>query len=147
METIFLAIQEQIATGMPDLSLVDEDCGQLETQEDTYPVTFPCVLIGNIDAVWTNVGIGFQRGEATVTVRLAIDCYDDTHYASGTQDKIRERLLKNKALYKLLQGFYFSKEVTSLIRIRSRDYSLPRGIKVYETEYRFTVNDKCAMTP
>ena len=51
MEDIFLAIQERIALKMPELSLVDEDYGQLVTEEDTYPVTFPCVLISTIDAV------------------------------------------------------------------------------------------------
>lgn len=30
---------------MPELSLVDEDYGQLNTAEDIYPVTFPAVLI------------------------------------------------------------------------------------------------------
>jgi hypothetical protein len=31
MEEIFLAIQKAIAEGMPELSLVDEDYGQLDT--------------------------------------------------------------------------------------------------------------------
>ena len=46
MEHLFNTIQTAIAEGMPDLTLVDEDYGQLQTEEDTYPVTFPCVLIG-----------------------------------------------------------------------------------------------------
>ena len=49
MDEIFIAIMEQIAQEMPELSLIDEDYGQLEmgAEEDQYPVTFPCVLIGN----------------------------------------------------------------------------------------------------
>ena len=49
MEEVFIAIMEQIAQEMPELSLIDEDYGQLEmgAEEDQYPVTFPCVLIGN----------------------------------------------------------------------------------------------------
>lgn len=52
MEEIFITIMEQIAREMPDLSLIDEDYGQLEmgADEDHYPVTFPCVLIGNTDS-------------------------------------------------------------------------------------------------
>ena len=47
MEEVFIAIMEQIAQEMPELSLIDEDYGQLEmgAEEDHYPVTFPCVLI------------------------------------------------------------------------------------------------------
>lgn len=80
MEEIFTNIMERIAGGMPELSLIDEDYGQLEmsAEEDRYPVTFPCVLIGNIDADWRDQGLGNQKGAALITVRLAVDCYDDT---------------------------------------------------------------------
>ena len=54
MDEIFIAIMEQIAQEMPELSLIDEDYGQLEmgAEEDQYPVTFPCVLIGNTNSDW-----------------------------------------------------------------------------------------------
>ena len=45
MEQLFYSIQQHIAANMPVLSTIDEDYGQLQTDEDTYPVTFPCVLI------------------------------------------------------------------------------------------------------
>ena len=43
MEEVFINIMEQIAREMPELSLIDEDYGQLEmgANEDHYPVTFP----------------------------------------------------------------------------------------------------------
>ena len=93
MDEIFIAIMEQIAQEMPELSLIDEDYGQLEmgAEEDQYPVTFPCVLIGNTNSDWHDLGYGAQKSESALTVRLAIDCYDDTSYASGTYDKVRER--------------------------------------------------------
>ena len=99
MEEIFIAIMERIAAQMPELSLVDEDYGQLETQEDTYPVTFPCVLIGNTDSNWTDIGMGAQNSDTFITVRLAVDCYDDTHYSSDTYHKVKERQLMVKELY------------------------------------------------
>lgn len=145
MEDIFLAIQEHIAQNMPELSLVDEDYGQLITDEDTYPVTFPCVLISTIEAEWTDIGLGLQKGDCSITVKLVVDCYDDTHYASGTADKIRERLLMNKELYLLLQGFRQSKETSPLKRIKGTDYALPGGKKVYETTFRFIYNDNSAI--
>ena len=38
MEELFNLIQSAIAEDMPELALVDEDYGQLQTSEDTYPV-------------------------------------------------------------------------------------------------------------
>lgn len=49
MEQLFNDLQQQIADKMGSaITLIDEDCGQLEALtngEDQYPVTFPCVLI------------------------------------------------------------------------------------------------------
>lgn len=147
MEEIFIAIMEHIAETMPELSYIDEDYGQLEPNEDqdNYPVTFPCVLIGNTESDWNDIGYGVQKSESLVTVRLAIDCYDDTHYTSGTYQKVRERQLKAKELYKALQGFQCAEEATPLVRVKSRDYSLPGNIKVYETMFSFTMHDESAM--
>ena len=147
MEEIFIAIMEHIAEAMPELSYIDEDYGQLEPTEDqdNYPVTFPCVLIGNTESDWNDIGYGVQKSESLVTVRLAIDCYDDTHYTSGTYQKVRERQLKAKELYKTLQGFQCTEEATQLFRVKSRDYSLPGNIKVYETMFSFTLHDESAM--
>ena len=147
MEEIFIAIMEHIAETMPELSYIDEDYGQLEPTEDqdSYPVTFPCVLIGNTESDWNDIGYRVQKSESLVTVRLAIDCYDDTHYTSGTYQKVRERQLKAKELYKALQGFQCTEEATPLVRVKSRDYSLPGNIKVYETMFSFTLHDESAM--
>jgi hypothetical protein len=144
MEEIFIAIMERIAAQMPELSLVDEDYGQLETGEDTYPVTFPCVLIGNADSTWNDIGMGAQNSETFITVRLAIDCYDDTHYSSGTYGRVRERQMMAKKLYKALQEFECGECTTPLVRVKSKDYSLPGAIKVYETTYQFTLYDESA---
>ena len=147
MEEIFIAIMERIAQKMPELSYIDEDYGHLETgaEEEHYPVTFPSVLIGNTESDWKDFGYGVQKSMSLVTVRLAVDCYDDTHYTSGTYDKVRERQLKAKELYKALQGFQCTEDCTPLVRIKNRDYSLPGNIKVYETAYSFTLHDESAM--
>ena len=148
MEEIFIAIMERIAEKMPELSYIDEDYGQLEAgaEEDHYPVTFPCVLVGNAESDWNDLGYGVQKSESLITIRLAIDCYDDTHYTSGTYNKVRERQLKAKELYKALQEFQCTEETSPLVRVKSRDYSLPGNIKVYETVYSFTLHDESAMT-
>ena len=91
MEEIFIAIMERIAEKMPELSYIDEDYGQLEAgaEEDHYPVTFPCVLVGNAESDWNDLGYGVQKSESLITIRLAIDCYDDTHYTSKVYSPIK----------------------------------------------------------
>jgi hypothetical protein len=143
MEQLFNDIQNRIAELFPELSLIDEDYGQLEaieTAEDTYPVTFPCLLISIPETEWNDLGGGSQRGTASITVRLAVDCYDDTHHSSGTSDKIAERKAFATAIHRKLQRFQ-SGTSSPLIRKKSSDYSRPHGIKVYETLYQCVIND------
>lgn len=147
MDEIFIAIMEQIAQEMPELSLIDEDYGQLEmgAEEDQYPVTFPCVLIGNASSDWHDLGYGVQKSESMLTVRLAIDCYDDTSYASGTYDKVRERQQLAGKLYKSLQCLQCTDNASPLVREKSRSYAMPHYIKVYEMTFSFTLHDESAM--
>ena len=144
MDEILINIMERIAAKMPELSMLDEDYGQLEmsAEDASYPVTFPCVLVGNIEADWRDQGLGCQKGAALVTVRLAIDCYDDTHYSSGTYDRVRERRQSDLRLYKALNRFKSAQCATPLVRVKSRDYTLPGFIKVFETTFSFTINDR-----
>lgn len=83
MEDLFNEIQTAIAENMPSVSLVDEDYGQLQTEEDHYPVTFPAVLINMEGVAWETITDEYLRGTFTITIKLCLDCYDDTHYTSG----------------------------------------------------------------
>ena len=145
MEQIFLQILQRIADSMPQLSLVDEDYGQLENDDDTYPVTFPCVLVGNMNADWTDLGYGVQKGTCTFTSRLVIDCYDDTHLSSGTEQKIALRLAMASELYRALQNFRCDENMGPIERVKSRDLTVQGGIKVYEQIYAFEYHDESAM--
>ncbi|SFU36296.1 hypothetical protein SAMN05216364_10067 [Porphyromonadaceae bacterium KHP3R9] len=152
METLFLSIQKRIADNMPELSLVDEDYGQLNTEEDTYPVTFPCSLIQVEEIDWQDLGAGKQKGTVNIRVKLAIDCYDDTHYTSGTAQKAAERMLMYKKMHTQLNmfkggilkdddGIVIDKHFTPMKRVKSVFYSLPGGIKVYEGIYSCQILD------
>lgn len=139
MEQLFNDIQRHIAQSMPILTLVDENYGQLQPDEDTYPVTFPCVLIDAPQVEWENLSNRTQRGLCTLSVTLAIDCYDDTHYGSGTEEKSAERHRLSQELNALLHGQKPEGAVSALIRKKSRNYNLPGGIKAYEAVYEVTV--------
>ena len=144
MESMICKLVAHINEQMPELSMVDEDYGQLEMLDqensDTYPLTFPAVLIGASSVQWSSIGGVSQKGLATVRVRLAIDCYDDTHRSSGTTHLIARREEKRRELHKLLQGYRIAEE-SALIRTNSRFYTANHGIKVYESTYTCTVSE------
>ncbi len=149
MEELYIAILERIKNEMPEIAYIDEDYGQLEgtdsENEDFYPVMFPCVLVGNTEADWKDIGMGTQAGEITLTVRLGIDCYHDTHIGSGTTGRIKERMEMAGKLYRTLQNFQFCRNMDELVRVKSRDYTLPGNIKVYEFVFSFSYRDESAL--
>lgn len=143
MEHILENLVNYIGEQMPDMKTVDEDYGQLEiideTTRESYPLTFPAVLIDAAETSWSNVLGLSQEGVCTVRVRLIIDCYDDTHYRSGTVEKIKERDAIRRRLHLLVQGHEI--EGSTLIRTNSRFYTANHGIKVYESTYTVKVTE------
>ena len=144
MECLLEDLVNLIGNAMPDLEVVDEDYGQLEMLDqennNTYPLTFPAVLIDASSVDWSNIGELSQKGNATVRVRLIIDCYDDTHHGSGTTHLIAKREAKRRELHKVLQGYRIG-ENSALLRTNSRFYTASHGIKVYESTYTCSVTE------
>ena len=134
---------------MPELSMVDEDYGQLENLEDDnrdmYPITFPAVLIENTETEWSNLSGRSQKGDALFRVRLIIDCYDDTHAECGTQYAVEEREDMRSRLHTILQGFRPVNDGV-LIRKRSKFFTWYHGIKVYEMTYACVVTESIRET-
>lgn len=144
MELLLYHLIDHIKDAMPELSLVDEDYGQLEAIDnenmDTYPVTFPCVLLNVPETNWENLAGKNQKGKAQIGVRLVIDCYDDTHYGSGTMEAILKRSEMVDRLHHALHCFRPTKD-GELIREKSKFYTWSHGIKVYEMLYSVAVKD------
>ena len=149
MESILCNIIQHIAAAMPEVSTVDEDYGQLEALDreevDTYPLTFPAVLVSETETEWGNISRLEQKGTARIVVRLAIDCYDDTHYGSGTIEAVESRAAMADEVHRALQGFRPLND-GALIRERSRFYTWNHGIKVYEQHYTVTVSQTARET-
>lgn len=144
MEYILENLVKYIGDNMTDIKMVDEDYGQLEMLDDpnrdTYPLAYPAILIDAPDTSWSNDGQLNQRGVCTVKAKLIIDCYDDTHYTSGTVEAISERDKIRKRMYLLLQGHRIG-DSQALIRTNSRFYTYNHGIKVYEETYTVMVTE------
>ncbi len=145
MEHLLYDLIEYIGNNMPDIRTIDEDYGQLEMLDDnreSYPLIFPAILIDAPSADWENMGGFDQKGLCSVSIKLCIDCYDDTHYKSGQTDRILEREQKRRELHNLLQGHRIG-ESTALIRSSSRFYTYSHGIKVYESTYTVELTERC----
>lgn len=143
MEEVYINILERLSSELPELSYIDEDYGQLETPEteDHYPVTFPCALIAEPDTEWEELTGDRQRGRSSITVRLAMDCYDDSHASSGSYTSVATRHSLASRLHRALRHFCPAAAATGLVRTHSRGYSLPGGIKVVELTFAFRITD------
>ena len=149
MEELYTELVEYLEQHFDELHLstLDEDYGQLEAMlngEDTYPITFPALLISIGETSWESVKAPEQRGLMTVTTRLAFDCYDDTHSGANQRAYALRRIKSAGKLHKLLH--WQTLELKSmgagpLIRVASRTVALPHGIKVYEADYRIRLTE------
>ncbi len=140
MENMKLALMKRIREEVPEIATIDEDYGQLESEDDQYPVVFPAVLINADGTEWQTLNAGqpaLQRGSASFSLKLAIDCYDDTHIGSSTEDRILERDALNERIFNAVQGFKVESALSAIVRVRSREYSLGGGLKVYETTFSY----------
>lgn len=144
MEELFLAVIRRIGDAMPEIRTVDEDYGQLAYNEnnDSYPIVFPAALVSAPEVVWATRG-RIQQGRGSILVRLAQDCYDDTHLGSGTEDRIVERQQMVGRLCRALHGFEPLNDMEALERTKSVDYTLdgPGNIKVSEVTFSFEIVD------
>lgn len=146
MEMFLSSLIAAIAAGMDlDNLVIDEDCGQLEGIAqglDQYPVTFPCVLISAPECQFSNLANEVvQRGKMKVSVRLAFDVYSDTRYGSGQESEMITRMQHNKKLTSLINRKSFEGASGKMVRTFFQSYSMPHGVKVYETVYEATVSD------
>lgn len=153
IDRLILDIEDRIAAQVPDVQTIDENYGQLAKMfesgddSDTYPVISPAVLIDVRDVAWGNLAGAAQQGTVSLTVTLAIDCYDDTHTRQAQRQRIADRLALAHRLHWALQGFKPA-DTTPLVRSSTRLYALPRGWKAYETTYTcLTLDTRKNATP
>lgn len=145
MEELYLSIAEYLREKMPELATIDEDTGQLvPSEEDGYPIFFPCVLISTDEVNWETFTGERQRGSCQITIKHAFDCYEDTHIAPVIPfsfNNLKERTLSHRVLCQSLHGYSFMKGMKPLIRRQSRSYTLLGRVKVYEEVFDCIISD------
>lgn len=145
MENILTSIIERLEDNRTALGLsyIDEEYGQVDILDDesreTYPVTFPAVLIDAQGVQWQDLGNGMQKGSALVNVNVYIDCYDDTHAYSTTISKVDDRIATVRGVNALLQGWEPDGAAGSLRRVSSATSTNNHGIKLYQATFSVPV--------
>ncbi len=150
MEEIYLLIAARLQEAVPELDHIDEDTGQLyPVQYDDryeYPVLFPCALVDAHTVDWkAGSAIDRQRGGASVTIKLAFKCDEDTHYTSTEHGNVfvqmRARQAVKKKVAGALNGFCFTETMAPMFRVQSRSYTLPGRVRVYEETFNVNVTE------
>jgi len=143
MNSLFIRIREKINNDavLGDF-YVDENYGQLDTENDFNEVDFPCILLDIPQTEWDNLVHGTQMGVCTVKVSLAIDCKDE-ELGNSINEGIEKREMYFNRMHKLLHNFS-AENCTPLIRKSFQTQSLPSLIKVYECTYTCTLKEPVA---
>lgn len=141
MEKILTAVIDRITEKAKEigLSYIDEEYGQVDIIDDdtrdTYPVTFPAVLVDCQGEQWDDLHQGMQKGIATINVNIYVDCYDDTHAYSTTISKVQERMSLVRSVTEMLQGWKPLPDSGELMRTASSTSTNNHGIKLYQVTF------------
>lgn len=75
---IFLELQERIKTEVPEVVYIEQDLGQLGTEDPRKYMSFPGVLIDFPSTPFSNLQGKNQLGAPVISVTLVLDNYNQT---------------------------------------------------------------------
>lgn len=145
-EKLYLDISELLAE-IAELRWVDLEAGQLEIPMEEYPVQFPCGLVDFPSSEYQDETHGNQAGLMNITIRLAVDMYEDLHMIDGATAPDRGAGVKGinikTKIHQKLHGMetdYSSPMVRTSVQTERRD----DGLKVWAINYQCAVKDDSA---
>ncbi|MNF85491.1 hypothetical protein D3C85_113080 [compost metagenome] len=104
---LFLDLQEQIKTKVPDVVYIEQDLGQLGTEDPRKSLMFPAVLIDFPSTPFSNLQGDNQLGSPVISVTLVFDNWNQTYQLSPLE--VRKAGLNylevEQKLYKTIQGW------------------------------------------
>lgn len=77
---LFLDLQEQIKTKVPEITYIEQDLGQLGSEDPRKMMSFPGVLIDFPDTGFSNLQGKNQLALPIVSIVLAMDTYSQTYH-------------------------------------------------------------------
>lgn len=104
---LFIDLLKHIKTELPTIPYIEQDLGQLGSEDPRKMLMFPAVLIDFPNTPFSNLQGNNQLGQPTISVTLVFDNYSQTNNLAP--DTIREAGLNyldvEQKLYMALQGF------------------------------------------
>lgn len=154
MDILYLSLLRRLEAEVSELKWIDEESGQLELPEESYPVQFPCILIDIQNIKWETQGKRQQYGDCLLRFRIAFDIYEDTHKnAPDLQTALNRLKLVNK-IHTALEHFggfiladpdnvgqYFDKHFKRLVRVNTATEQRQDALKVYAMDYMTSIFD------
>jgi hypothetical protein len=104
---LFLELQEQVQTSVPEIVYIEQDLGQLGEDEPRKMLAFPAVLIDFQNTTFENLQGNSQMALPTIAITLVFDNYSQTNNLAPIN--VRETGLTylevEQKLFMALQGF------------------------------------------
>ncbi len=139
---VFLAIQQHIQAGVPAITYIDQDLGQLKNSVRP-PVSWPCVLIDFEDFNFDNMGENVQVAKGTVVLRLGFAPHSNSSQATPSlylQQAIGYYDIEWD-LHKVMQGWSPGDDYGYLIRTNALTQKRTDNYRVRELRYSITFED------
>lgn len=140
---LFLDLQELIKTEVPEIIYIEQDLGQLGSDEVRKMMMFPGVLIDFPTTPFSNLQGKNQLAAPTIAVTLVLDNYDKTHNISPLNIRLAglKYLEIEQKLYMAVQGWE-SDYCESLVRTNANGHNRnDLGLRVRELTFTTQFED------
>lgn len=150
MDTILQSIQNHIAENLPKIQYVDEDWGQLEYYGAEIPVKWPCVLISDGTANYSNIGKDYrktpenrQQGKVLIELTVANLKLTNSSFRAPNLQKQQAFGIHHliKELHEVIHGWKPTENSGALIRVNSINTKRDDGVQQRTIIYSLDVYD------
>lgn len=140
---LFLDLQEHIQTEVPEIIYIEQDLGQLGSEDPRKMMTFPGVLIDFPATPFSNLQGKSQLALPAISITLVLDTYSQTYNLAPLE--VRELGLKyleiEQSLYMAIQGWE-SDYCENLVRISANGLNRNDvGLRVRELTFTTQFED------
>ncbi|MBS1585189.1 MAG: hypothetical protein JSS82_06535 [Bacteroidetes bacterium] len=141
---LFLLLQQRILDQVPGIVYIDQDLGQLRPNpDDTFPVSFPCLLIDLDYFTFKDLSENVQTATGTIVFKLGFSTYSSSNQAASEETKEAALAFYNLEweLHKALQGWDPGDSFGHLNRTTTTSQHRSDALRVRELRYTISFDD------
>jgi hypothetical protein len=132
MKTIFLSIQEQLAS-ISELKYIDKNWGQLTYEQP--PVRFPCVLLDIHSVEYSQLGMLAQQASANIELTVAVLHEATSSHKSNRKQQAYDMMELMDTIHQTLHG-WATTDFAPLIRTATQKIEASKGCQIYTMNYK-----------